>query len=139
MTKSSINVQILLFISNKFHLLSLSQVFLINCLQDLGYSVNLLTLMPFGKYKCIILLVVSLLLSASVCGQAGKIYKYHFNGDLQKESVVSSEQNLLINYSISELNLESFSNTSGDFYKISIPGHNPTSVPGKPELPVWAG
>lgn len=92
--------------------------------------------MLFGKDKHLILLVVSLLLSASVCGQAGKIYKYHFNGDLQKKSVVSAEQNLLINYSISELSLESFSNSSGDFYKISIPGHNPTSDPGKPELPV---
>ena len=94
--------------------------------------------MLFGRDKHLILLAVSLLISASAGGQAGKIYKYHFDGDLQKGSVVSGEQNLLINYSISELTIESIKNSFGDFYKISIPGHNPTSDPGKPELPVFS-
>jgi hypothetical protein len=92
--------------------------------------------MLFGEYKHFILSTFSLLLSVSVCSQTGKIYKYHFNGNLQKEIVVSNKQDLVINYSISELSIESFSNMSGDFYKISIPGHNPTSDPGYPELPV---
>jgi hypothetical protein len=89
-----------------------------------------------GKDKHLILLVVSLLLPLTAAGQAGKMYKYHFDGDLHKAGVVSGGQNLLINYSISELDIESLKNNSGDFYKITIPGHNPSSVPGKPMLPV---
>lgn len=94
--------------------------------------------MLIGKEKHLILFAVSLLFSAFTAGQAGKTFKYHFNGDLQKGSVFSGEQNLTINYSISELNLESIKNSYGDFYKIYIPGHNPTSDPGKPELPVFS-
>jgi hypothetical protein len=101
-----------------------------------------------GKDRHVILLVISLLIASSVYGQAGKIYKYHFDGGLQSGNVIagnqrqlsefntSGAQDLIINYSISELNIESIINSSGEFFKISIPGHNPTSEPGKPELPV---
>ena len=89
-----------------------------------------------GKGRHVILLVISLLIASSVNGQAGRVYKYHFNGDLQNGNVIAGDHSLLINYSISELNLESIINSSGEFYKVSIPGHTPTSDPGKPELPV---
>jgi Peptidase family C25/Propeptide_C25/Peptidase family C25, C terminal ig-like domain len=89
-----------------------------------------------GKDKHALFLAISLLIASSVNGQAGRAYKYHFNGDLQRESIVSSDQGIVINYSITELNIESIINASGEFYRISIPGHNPSSEPGKPELPV---
>ena len=92
--------------------------------------------MRLGKDKQAILLAVFLLLSASSGGQAGKIHKYHFNGDLQKGDVITGEQSLIINYSISELDIENITNENGSFYRILIPGHTSTSNPGKPELPV---
>ena len=64
--------------------------FLITCCQNLGYSVNYLTLMRLGKDKQAKLLAVFLLLSASAGGQPGKTYKYHFNGDLQMSNIVKS-------------------------------------------------
>ena len=94
--------------------------------------------MLLRRDKHLILLVVSVLLSAPTVGQAGKTHKYRFDGDLPKGGIISSTETLLINYSISELNIESFKNTSGDFYKLSMPGHNPTSDPGKPMLPVMS-
>ena len=109
---------------------------MINCPQNSGYFVNYLTLMLSGKDRHVILLVISLLIASTVNGQAGKVYKYHFYGDLQNGNVIAGDQSLVINYSISELNIEGVKNASGEFFKISIPGHNPTSEPGKPELPV---
>jgi hypothetical protein len=89
-----------------------------------------------GKDRHVIFLVISLLIASSVHGQAGRVYKYHFNGNLQAGNVIAGNQSLVINYSISELNIESVVNSNGDFFKISIPGHNPSSDPGKPEMPV---
>jgi hypothetical protein len=92
--------------------------------------------MHSGKYSHVFLLVISLLIASSVSGQAGRVYKYHFDGNLLKGNVIVDNQSLTINYSISELSIESVLNSSGEFFKISIPGHNPSSELGKPELPV---
>jgi hypothetical protein len=92
--------------------------------------------MLLGKDRHVIFMIISLLIASSVHGQAGKVYKYHLDGNLQNGSVMSDPRGLQINYSVSEINIESIVNPSGEFYKISIPGHNPTSDAGKPELPV---
>ena len=92
--------------------------------------------MRLGNDKHAILLAVFLLLSASAGGQARRTYKYHFLGDLQGTHVVKSDKSISINYSISELNIESIVNENGSFYRIEIPGHTPTTITGKPELPV---
>ena len=92
--------------------------------------------MRLGKDKQAILLAVFLLFSASARGQAGKSFKYHFDGNLKKSDVIAGNQSIIINYSISELNVESIMNDHGSFYRVSIPGHIPTSTPGEPELPV---
>ena len=94
--------------------------------------------MRLGKDKQAILLAVFLLFSASAGGQAGKSYKYQFDGNLQKSIVVSEGRSFTVNYSISELTIENIKNENGTFYRISIPGHNHTVVPGKPELPVYS-
>jgi hypothetical protein len=92
-----------------------------------------------GKDRHVLLLVISLLIAFTVYGQqAGRVYKYHFNGDLQKGNIISGRESFLIDYSLSELTIEGLTNSHGDFYKISIPGHTPTSDPGKPELPVFS-
>jgi hypothetical protein len=94
--------------------------------------------MRLGKDKQATLLAVFLLFSASAFGQAGKSYKYRFDGNLQKSDVIKGDQSIIINYSISELNFESVINADGSFYHISIPGHIHSVDPGKPELPVYS-
>jgi hypothetical protein len=93
-------------------------------------------MMLCGKGKQFSLLIISLLVASILNGQAGKIYKYHFNGNLQKGIVIPNNESFVVNYSISELNIEGVTNESGDFYRVTIPGHNSSSETGKPELPV---
>ena len=94
--------------------------------------------MRLGKDKRAISLAVFLLFAASAGGQTGKSFKFHLDGNMQLNSVVTGNQSVIINYSISELNVESIVNNSGSFYRISIPGHIPSAIPGKPELPVFS-
>ncbi len=94
--------------------------------------------MRLGKNKQTISLVFFLFLSASVVGQAEKKYKYHLDGNLQKTNVITENQSIIINYSLPELNIENISNSDGIFYRISVPGHIKTAIPGKPELPVYS-
>ncbi len=94
--------------------------------------------MRLGINKRAIYLAVFLLFTASASGQSGKSVKYQFNGNLQKIDVVSVNQSITINYSISELNIDNIENEYGSFYRVSIPGHTPNSITGKPELPVYS-
>jgi Peptidase family C25/Propeptide_C25/Peptidase family C25, C terminal ig-like domain/Secretion system C-terminal sorting domain len=93
--------------------------------------------MRLGKDKQAISLAVFLVFAASASGQTGINYKFHPDGNLQKTEVITGNQSVIINYSISELNIVSLTNNAGSFYRISIPGHIPSSDPGKPELPVF--
>jgi len=92
--------------------------------------------MRLGKDKQAIVLVVFLLFSASAGGQAGKNFKYQFNGNLQNSFVSTEGNSLIINYSISELNVENISSEHGTFYRVSVPGHTPSTSLGKPEVPI---
>ena len=92
--------------------------------------------MRLGKDKQGTLLAFFLLFYLSGSGQAGMNYKYQLDGNMANSEIIPGNQSLVINYSISELNIESISNINGTFYRISIPGHSPTSSVGKPELPV---
>ena len=92
--------------------------------------------MYLGKRKRANIFVVFLIISVSAFGQAGKSYKYRFNGTLQKGDIISENQSLTINYSISELDVESISVEEGPFFRIQIPGHSSAANPGKPEVPV---
>jgi Peptidase family C25/Propeptide_C25/Peptidase family C25, C terminal ig-like domain len=92
--------------------------------------------MHLGKDKQAIFLAVFLLFAASAKGQTAKSYKFHLDGNLQNNDVLIGKQSIIINYSISELNVESIKNSNGLFYRVSIPGHIPSSIPGKPELPI---
>jgi hypothetical protein len=94
--------------------------------------------MRLGKDKQAILLAVLLLFSASAIGQAGKSYKFQLDGNLPENDAITGDQSFIINYSISELNIENIINDNGIYYRISIPGHSRTVTPGKPELPVYS-
>jgi hypothetical protein len=94
--------------------------------------------MRLGKDKQASLLAVFLVFAASASGQTGRNYKFHLDGNMQKTDVRIENQTLIINYSISEINIESTTNSNGSFYRASIPGHIKSSVPGKPEVPVFS-
>jgi hypothetical protein len=53
-----------------------------------------------------------------------------------KPGIASSENSLVINYAIPELDAESFADENGNWFRIGIPGHIPSSTVGKPEMPV---
>ncbi|HPM18602.1 MAG TPA: C25 family cysteine peptidase [Bacteroidales bacterium] len=82
-------------------------------------------------------LIFLLFVSSPVYSQTGKSHKYQFKGDLQETSILPGRNSIVINYSLSELDIYSITNENGSFYRISIPGHNLSTDPGKPELPVF--
>jgi hypothetical protein len=94
--------------------------------------------MRLGKDKQVILFAVSLVFATSASGQTGKSYKFHFNGNVQKSDVIIGNQSVIINYSISDVNVENLTNSTGSYYRISIPGHIHSTIPGKPELPIFS-
>lgn len=74
--------------------------------------------------------------ATTVAGQTSRSFRYSFNPGGKKNTVVSTDHSLIINYTLSELNLKSFTTIDGTYFRASIPGHIPTSEVGKPELPV---
>ncbi|MBN2863547.1 MAG: hypothetical protein JXN62_10320 [Bacteroidales bacterium] len=92
--------------------------------------------MRLGKLKQATLLVIFLFFSGLVKGQPVIRQKVHFDGNLQAVKTTATASSVTINYSISDLDLESFTNDYGSFFRVIIPGHSHTSVPGKPEIPV---
>ena len=77
-----------------------------------------------------------MLFSTFMTGQEVLNYVFRPGGIMQSTSISSSDHSLTITYSISELDVESFTNENGTFYKVGIPGHTRTTETGKPELPV---
>ena len=57
---------------------------------------------------------------------------------MQKTDIIINDHSVVIYYSIPEMNIESLTNEAGSFYRISIPQHIRSAVPGKPELPVFS-
>ena len=62
--------------------------------------------MRLGIDKHATLLAVFLVFAASASGQTGINYKFQLSGDVQNTDVVTGNQSITINYSISELNVE---------------------------------
>jgi hypothetical protein len=88
--------------------------------------------MYLGKSGILKFLFIFLLFTGSVSGQTGKTHKYHFKGDLQETIIQPGQRSIIIDYSLSELNLTSLSDENGIFYRISAPGHVLTTDPGNP-------
>jgi hypothetical protein len=94
--------------------------------------------MCLGKDKRAILLAVFLVFAASAGGQTGISYKFHPDGTMQKTDIIINDHSVVIYYSIPEINIESLTNEAGSFYRISIPQHIRSAIPGNPELPVFS-
>ena len=92
--------------------------------------------MYLGKSKWFKILVGSLLFTISAFGQTGNSIKYRFNGALQEKNIISDSRSIIINYTLSELNIDKISIAQGSFYRLRMPGHSLTVDPGKPEVPV---
>ncbi|MBP8958855.1 MAG: T9SS type A sorting domain-containing protein [Bacteroidales bacterium] len=71
-------------------------------------------------------------------GQQFKSYKYLFDKSEATTEIVSTKKEILIYYQNNEINLISASAPEGSFYRISMPGHIPSSETGKPEMPVYS-
>jgi hypothetical protein len=94
--------------------------------------------MRLGKGKHAIGLAVFLLWHASSFGQAVTNFRYQLDGKVQRCDVIAGNLSFVLDYSITELDIENITNDNGTFYRISIPGHVPTTIPGEPELPVFS-
>ncbi|HLP75192.1 MAG TPA: C25 family cysteine peptidase [Bacteroidales bacterium] len=81
--------------------------------------------------------VLSFLCHLYVAGQEAKTYRYNRDEDRTTYSV-GDDGSLTINYRLPLLEINDFSVDSGNFYRLSLPGHGHASDPGKPELPVLA-
>jgi hypothetical protein len=82
------------------------------------------------------ILVLFLILTSPAFSQPGRNHKYLLGNGIENNDVVVSDNTLIINYSISELDAENFINDNGKWFRIGIPGHIPGSEIGEPELPV---
>jgi len=102
----------------------------------LGNRVNLLSLILSGYIKKSLFLLIFLVLNSVINGQISNSCKISLDKKLPKNDIVVSGNKIVIDYSVPEINLEGFNNQYGSFYRITVPGHNQTMVPGKPELPV---
>jgi Peptidase family C25/Propeptide_C25/Peptidase family C25, C terminal ig-like domain len=92
--------------------------------------------MLLGLVKRAGIAIFLLALFSLTSGQAVKSHKYLFNSDLHGNNIVTTDNSIIINYSLPELYLEDITDNNGTFYRLAIPGHIPSSEPGKPELPV---
>jgi hypothetical protein len=81
---------------------------------------------------------VFLLISLSLSAQEEKHYKFLYNSDIQEYNILSDNNSVIINYSVSEADVENINNNDDQYFRLSIPGHFPTSDPGQPELPVMS-
>ncbi|MCX6335155.1 MAG: C25 family cysteine peptidase [Bacteroidia bacterium] len=79
-----------------------------------------------------------MIISTSAFSQTLKDHKYSLGTGMQNSDIVATDNSLIINYSISELDAESFITEDGKWFRIGIPGHIPASDIGKPELPVFS-
>ncbi|HPI68066.1 MAG TPA: C25 family cysteine peptidase [Bacteroidales bacterium] len=94
--------------------------------------------MGSGKDKQAGLLIFLLGLSLYVNCQPAANHRFHFEGNQAVNQIRPSINSIKVNYSISDLDMEVLSNERGKYFRISIPGHVPTTAIGKPELPVFS-
>jgi hypothetical protein len=94
--------------------------------------------MRLGKNKQVLLPALTILLSITAFGQQEKRIRHQFTDETVFNNIVVSDHSLTINYGISELDIQEVNGENGSFYRITIPGHIPSTDPGKPELPVFS-
>lgn len=96
--------------------------------------------MHLGYIKKSLCLLILLVITLVINGQASKSCRIRFDKDKDSQTgeIISSGRDIVINYNLPGIDINGFSSDNGSFYRISAPGHIHTSVPGKPELPVFS-
>lgn len=82
--------------------------------------------------------LIFLLITSLVNGQAGNTYKFKLGEKTENSEIIASGRSVIIYYSLPEIGFTVLTNENGSFYRIHAPGHVQTSVPGKPEIPVFS-
>lgn len=91
-----------------------------------------------GVTKTAIILVVILFTCQPSGGQSLNNHRYQFKGDEKGLLARAESGKFILNYSLSELDVSTVINEHGSWYRVSIPGHNPSTNTGSPELPVFS-
>jgi hypothetical protein len=91
-----------------------------------------------GKVKLTGISAGILLSSLMVYAQSGKEYSFDAGPAIIDAAVISSDNGLIINYSLPSIIINSLKNDAGDFFRIEATGHYPSQETGKPELPVFS-
>ncbi|HOK26512.1 MAG TPA: C25 family cysteine peptidase [Bacteroidales bacterium] len=94
--------------------------------------------MYFSGIRYVIILILFLFRAYEFYGQQVKSHRYFFADSSEKIQVLKSDDELIIYYRINQFHIQSVNTSEGDFYRLSIPGHNTTTEPGKPEVPVYS-
>ena len=81
-------------------------------------------------------LLLALALTVPSSGQTLRSHKYSFSPGAGEQSVTATDKSITINYSVPEIEAQSFPADNGKWFRLGIPGHVPGSGIGKPELPV---
>ena len=92
--------------------------------------------MYLGEKRHSLALILLIISGLSGYSQRGISYRHHFNEEAALKSAVAPDRSVIIDYSVSQLDLSALTNEYGSFYKLAIPGHTRTYDIGKPELPV---
>jgi hypothetical protein len=95
-------------------------------------------ILSVSPYRARVILSVTYFMTvvAIASAQQGVTNSYALT-DLSHYEITASNLNAVkLNYRAGEVVLTGLSNSYGDFYRISVPGHHSLSEPGKPELPV---
>jgi hypothetical protein len=92
--------------------------------------------MGLGYVKQYFPIALLILFTSSAIGQKVNRQKYVFDNPEGKFNIEKSDNSIVLNYSLSELNIENILTENGTFYRLGIPGHIPTTEIGKPEIPV---
>ena len=79
-------------------------------------------LMHLGYIKKSLCLLILLVFTSVINGQAIKNCKIRFDKDVHSD-IIASGRSVVINYSLPEIDLTGFSTDNGSFYRISAPGH----------------
>ena len=82
------------------------------------------------------LLVLFLIFTIPAFSQPQRNHRYILGDSMNESSVSASDNSITIDYSIPELDAQSFIDNNGNWFRIGIPGHIPVSDIGKPEVPV---
>lgn len=92
--------------------------------------------MHLGVYRYTFTVALSIVTAIAARSQEVNEIPYLLDTGAQKTEIQIRNNTLSIRYSVPELGIRPVNDKNGKFYRVSIPGHLPTTDPGKPEMPV---